>query len=53
MIASPSPEFHPSDWRCPNCDGSLRLLQTLLNSVQGKTVHIFECRNCRRLVWDD
>jgi uncharacterized protein with PIN domain len=37
--------------RCPQCDGRLRHLQTLLHSVGGKTVH--ECIDCAKLIWDD
>jgi len=54
VVDCSSPEVNPADdRRCPHCDGSLRLLRTLLHTVNGKTVRVFECGACTRLVWDD
>ena len=40
-------------WQCPHCDGRLRRVETLLNSVGGKAVRVFKCADCTKLIWDD
>ncbi len=54
VVGFSSTEVNPAgDRRCPDCDGPLRLLQTLLHTVHGNTVRVFECGACTKLVWDE
>lgn len=53
-LGSKSPPLSPSQFgNCPHCDGRLLRVQSYLDPRSGKTVRIFKCTDCKKLVWDE
>jgi|tagenome__1003787_1003787.scaffolds.fasta_scaffold20937480_3 hypothetical protein len=56
MNVSSLPEIRPlgvQGRQCPNCGLPPRLLQSFLDSAADRTIRIFKCSNCNKLIWED
>jgi hypothetical protein len=38
--------------QCQRCGATPRIVQTILNSRTGRTVHLYQCE-CGERIWDD
>lgn len=50
---NPSVPLSAHNRQCPNCGLPPRLLQAFLDGRANRTVRIFKCNTCGKLIWED